>query len=118
MSDFPTSIIEIRSTSNNWGPFNFDLTNRIPSGDSVTSFTVAAYVGTVEPTDTLTSFTEMSANLIETNPAKSNSATTLQIYMKYPGVAYKGENITLVFNVTFTNQGGVHPFYFHHVKIQ
>jgi len=118
MADFPTSVIEIRGTSDNWGPFNFDISNRMPSGDTVTSFTTKAYVGTVQPTDTLTSFTEISANLIESNPAPSNTDTILSIYMKYPGNTYKGESITLVFDVTFTNHSGVHPYYFHHVKIQ
>lgn len=118
MADFPTEVIEVRSTTDNWGPFNFDMTNRIPSGDAIASFTVDAYVGTVQPTDTLSDFTEMGASLIETSPAKSNNDTTLSIYLKYPSDTYKGENITLVFNVTFTLQTGIHPFYFHHVKIQ
>ena len=118
MSDFPESTIEIRPTSDNWGPFNFDMSNRVPSGDSIASFTTAAYVGEVLPTATLSDYTEMSASLIESNPAPSNTDTVLSIYMKFPSNTYTGDSITLVFSVTFTTQTGIHPFHFYKVLIQ
>ena len=118
MSDFPPSTIEIRPTTDNWGPFNFNMAPRIPSGDSIASFTTAAYVGEVLPTATLSDYTEMSASLVESNPAPASTASILSVYLKHPGNTYTGESITLVFHVTFTTKTGVHPFHFYRVLIQ
>ena len=118
MSDFPESTIEIRLTTDNWGPFVFDFTNRVPSGDSIASLTVSAHVGEILPEYTLAGFADISSTLVETNPAPSISGNTISLYLKWPGNSYKGENVTLVFQITFTTVSGIHPFYFYKVAIQ
>lgn len=117
MSDFPDATIEIRSSTDNWGPFNFDISNRIPSGDSIKSFSVKAYLGHVLPTHNLASFTEVTT-LIDTDPVQTFTNTVMSIYLIWPGDTYKGQMITLVFTVVFNSKTGQHPFYFYGVSIQ
>lgn len=118
MSDFPEGTIEVRLTTDNWGPFNFDMTGMIPSDDSIASFTTSAHVGEVLPTYTLSDYADISASLIEADPAPLTDGTNLSVYMKWPGATYKGNSITLVFQVTYTVKTGVYPFYFYKVNVQ
>ena len=118
MSDFPEGTIEIRLTTDNWGPFHFDFTNCIPTGDTIQTFTISAHEGEILPEYTLSDYADISNTLIETNPASSTNGTIISAYFKWPGLAYKGENITLVFQVTFTVKTGVHPFYFYRIHVQ
>jgi len=118
MSDFPPGTIEIRSYSDNWGPFVFDMTDAIPSGDTIASFTPKAYAGEVLSTGTLSNYTEITSALIETDPAHSVSGDDLKVYLKWPGTSYINTTATLVFEVTYTLQTGKQRYYFYKVDIQ
>ena len=119
MSDFPSGKIEIRYSTDNWGPFNFDLSNALPSGDTIADVDVKAYLDNIKPTADLSEETEITSSLIDTNVAPTHDGdSTVSLYLKYPGDTYKGQKATLVITVTLTNQTGVHPFFFNYVSIQ
>lgn len=117
MADFPSGTINIRYNTDNWGPYSFDFTNSVFSGDSVSDVTVKAYLGNVKPTDDLDDETDLTTELIDSDFPPSVSDNVVSVYFKYPGDSYKGNKITLIFEITLTGTG-VHPFYFQYVKIQ
>ncbi|HEB28670.1 MAG TPA: hypothetical protein ENI05_13010 [Porticoccus sp.] len=123
--DWPIGTIAIRKTpgteTNNWGPYNFDLDaeqgSKIPSGDQIASFTVDAYAGSFQTTDSLAGLTDISSDLVDPDVALANTTSVMNVHFKYPGSSNAGL-ITLIFNVTLTVSSGVHPFYFRHVNVE
>lgn len=112
--DFKTEKnIDVRDTSNEWGPFRFNFTNAIPSGETISSVDVKGYVGIIRPQDTDTP-TEITS-FVESSPVVASPY--ISVRLQYPGVDYKNSKATLVFTVTYSG-GGSHPFYFHHVNIR
>lgn len=114
-------IIEIGTNSDNWGPKNFDLSKNMPSEDTISSFTVAAYAEKdgvlVDTGDVLTNYQNIQSDIIDSGVALANDDTTLNIHLKYPGDAYRGKRMALVFTVTFTVNSSVYDYFFHHVYI-
>ena len=118
MSDFPEGTIKLRSTTNNWGPFNFDFSNSIPSGDSIASYTIGVYAGSIFPSNDLTSLVDIESLVIDTSPASSTNGSIVSVYMKWPGDSYKNTIASIVFNLTFTTNAGVFPFIFRHIVFE
>jgi len=52
-SDFPGENIEVRSQTDMWGPFNFDVSSAIPSGTNVNNVTVRSWQRSTETTSDL-----------------------------------------------------------------
>lgn len=117
-TDFTLGSIDIRYSTDNFGPFTFEFENSIPSGDSIASVAVAAYSGNVKPKSTLSDFTEITDLLIDTDVAPSVFGSIVSVYFSYPGDDYKGTKATLIFTLTFNNNTGVHPYYFRYVHIK
>jgi hypothetical protein len=108
------AFIDIRAGTDNWGPFEFDFTSGIPTGASVTSVDVAVYVGNVDASSDLSTFTDIAALTVETNysPLEDN---VYGLKFQHPGSAYSGTTSTVVFTVT-TDSNGIYPFFFYPVK--
>ncbi len=122
MPDFTQTEINIRYLSDNWGPYAFDFSDVVPTGDTIQSVAVDAYIGNVKSKSTLTDFTEIPygtlvENGTEVAAAPAISTNTVTIYFRYPGDTYKGDKVTLIFELTM-NSGATHPFYFQYVKIR
>ena len=60
------------------GPYTFDLSGQLPTGDDIASIIVASYLGTVDTT----------ANLISGVPTVAANVVT--VYFDYPGAALHG----------------------------
>lgn len=120
--DFETDHVDIdlRYYSDDWGPFSFELSDALPSGDTLSAVTVKAYLGQVKPTATLSQETDMSSEIIDPDytPQVSDDTKVL-VKFKYPASVstYKGKKATLIFEIT-TAAGAKHAFYFHSVRIR
>lgn len=114
-------VIEIGTNTDNWGPKNINLSKNMPSGDSVDSFTIAAYAEVdgvlVDEGEDLSNYRDIESLIIDDDVALANSSTTLNFHLKYPGDEYRGKKIALVFDVTFTTNDGVFQYFFHYVLI-
>ncbi|MBU1008453.1 hypothetical protein KKA53_05245 [Candidatus Dependentiae bacterium] len=62
------------------GPFTFDLSNQLPSGDDIDSVTVVSTLGGVETTD----------DLISGTPTVASNIVTM--YFDYPGATRHGKH--------------------------
>lgn len=115
--EFEQGRICIQSNAAQWGPFNFDFSDALPSGKSVTACTVVSYLGRVKPegSDDLASETATTAELIGTTAVASNSIVTVQ-FNRPTTAAWINANHTLVFNFTVTG-GGTHSAYFYRVEV-
>lgn len=114
-------VIEIGTNSDNWGPKNFDLSRNMPSSDTISSFTVAAYAEKdgvlVDSGDVLSNYQNIQSDIIDSDVALANDDTTLNVHLKYPGDIYRGKRIALVFTVTFDVNSSVYVYFFHYVLI-
>jgi len=115
--------IEIRWDSNDWGPYTFDFEDSIPTGHTIATATVRAFQGKKKPLDTFASptgggLTDVTALLIDPDytPAIIGNYQ-VAVKFKYPGDDYKGERMTLIFEIT-TDGAAKHPFYYHTVNIK
>lgn len=106
MIDFPVATIEISTGTAYWGPFSFDFSNALPSGDSFLSATVKS-TGPDGKADT-------TANLIDGSPAVSGNSVS--IHLKYPGDSLVGKHM-LRFTLTLAS-GGAKPFEFGYVLVE
>ena len=119
MNDFSNEDIEIRYSSDQWGPFNFDFTDLLTvSTEIIASVTVRAFVGNVKPGSDLTAFTEITDDLIDADevPVVVDD-TTVDVVFEYPGSDYANQKATLIFEIT-TDNGREHPFFFQYVRIK
>lgn len=120
--DFKDRNIEIRASTDNWGPFPFEFVDALPTGETIASVAVSAYAGKVTPDDativgsTLTFAGKTALDLIDSDYTPVVSGTEVKIKLKYPGDTYNGV-ATIVFVTTLTG-GGKYPFYFHGVKVR
>jgi len=120
MADFNEGRIEIRYNADNWGPYEFDFEGFLPESDSISAVTIRSFVGNLKPSSDMTDFVEIPADLtglIDTTKPPVISVTSVLVYFRYPGSTYKGEKVTLVFQIT-TEVGAVHAAYFQYVYIQ
>lgn len=119
MPDFQRQDIEVRYASDSYGPHKFDMTDAIPSGTTLDSVTVRSFLGKVDKEDDLSAETETTSELIDAVASMVVSNTEIEVYFEYPSTAaWKsgGKKHTVVLEVTFAN-GGVHPYFFHYVKV-
>lgn len=125
MPDFDSEIIEIRYSTDLWGPYRFNFPicssatagdGAIPFGDTISAVTVKAYLGNVKPSSVLTDFTEITTSVIDPGYAPTFGNDYVVCKFQYPGDTYKGEKVTLIFELTLSS-GAKHPFYFQYLKI-
>lgn len=115
--DFKYSgVIELRDGIDYWGPYSFDLTNILPSGQSVSSVSIEIYEGKVTENNYVSSMTDISSSVIDHSEVSLDS---ILLYFKYPGSSYKGSNLSIRFLVS-TNIPGItnyFPVYFTNIKV-
>jgi hypothetical protein len=114
---FEQGRICIQSNAAEWGPFNFDFTDCLPSGKAITACEVKSYLGRVKPEDSddLSSETDTTSELIGTTAVGSDTVVTVQ-FNRPTTEAYINVSHTLVFNFTVTG-GGTHSAYFYRVQV-
>ena len=123
MPDFPVDTIEVRYFTSKWGPYNFDLTDALPTGVTIESISVRSFLGKLDKGDSLDpeDVEETTSDIIETSLCSVHANTTLNIFFKFPTgkpdyYSLIGVTHTLVFEVTL-NTTGTYPFYFHQVIV-
>lgn len=107
--------IEVRESTDSWGPFTLDLTNGIPSDQSITGVSVKAYAGKLTKAADRDAFSDITSLLIETSKT-AYSGKDVYLWFQYPGEAYRNTKATVIVTATLTD-GGVFPFFFYPVKI-
>jgi hypothetical protein len=119
--EFESGTITIQADASDWGPFTFDLESAVsPLGRTIASAVVKTYLGRVKPTDSdvLSSKTETTSELINTNSMSSNYVVA--VYFNRPTTAaYINQKHSLV--ITFTldaaGGGGTHTAFFYNVNV-
>jgi len=121
MPDFPVETIEIRYLTAKWGPYNFDLTDALPSGTVISEVTVRSFLGKLDKGDSLDAADaeETTDDIIETAQCVVADDTTVDVYFKFPTgetdyYSSTGVVHTLVFEITLDTEAE-YPFYFHQV---
>ena len=116
-ADFPKSTIDVRYATTDYGPYNFDFEDALPSDIELSSVTIRSFAGNVTQDDDLSGETESTSELIDSVKSVINGKYTVDVYFDYPSTAaYIGQSHTLIFEIT-ANNGGIHPFYFYRVKV-
>lgn len=118
MPDFDIDRIDIVSGDDNWGPFNRDFAGIIPSGDSLVSVNITIYLGNLTTDDTLSGETNITTEMLETDPVQSISGSILSFYLKYPTAARKGNKATIFYKATLSLQTGVHTVFEQGINIR
>ncbi len=111
-----SGLIELRYSTDEWGPYSIDLDGGLPEGQSISDVTIKAYGSRVSPEDDTSALTDIADQIIE-NDSVITDGTKIQWKMQYPAdETLKGAMATLIFEVT-TSGGGRHPFYLFAVRI-
>lgn len=103
--DFDIASIKVRPGTDNWGPFNFDFSDALPAGTTITSVDVESYL---EDSDA-----ESTSQLIDSSTANSG---VVDVYFQYPGDDWVGRHY-LRFKLTLS--GDQKPtFQFGYVEVE
>ena len=113
--DFGTGSIEIRRNTDNWGPYELDLSTSLPTGLRIVECDASIYVGKLKTTSTKSDFGTCASVIESGTIATSNQA--IQFKTQYPGDAYKSSKCTIVFTVTLSS-GAINSFYFYPVYVR
>jgi hypothetical protein len=119
--------IEVGYNTDLWGPYGFKFPicssetandGMIPYGDTIASVNVRGFQGKVTRKSTLSEETEIT-NLVDPDDAPEINVDKDKVSLKlqYPGVTYKGQKATLIFELTLTS-GATKSFYFQYVRIR
>lgn len=90
--DFDQDEIKLLSTADNWGPYTFDFTNILPTGNSISSVTLTAYDSATD--------TDRTTDIIESGSV-SLSSPEISVRFQYPGASLTGYHY-LVFDITLS----------------
>jgi hypothetical protein len=118
--EFESGQITIQASASDWGPFTFDLEDGVPSGRTVASAVVKTYLGRVKPEDSdiLSTFTETTSELINTNSMSSNYVVA--VYFDRPTTAAyinKKHTVVITFTLDTAGGGGTHTAFFYYVNV-
>jgi hypothetical protein len=103
--DFTPALITIRSGTDQWGPFAFEVGPALPNGDSLLSATVAASLNGADST----------SDLIETGSVTVNQSV-ISLRFQYPGATWLGLH-ELRFALTLAS-GAKHTLVFRYVEVK
>jgi hypothetical protein len=115
--EFGQDTIILQVNASDWGPFNFNFSEALPSGYDLTGCTVKSYLGRVKPEDSddLSGFTETTSEIINTTAVVGVDVTT--VTFDYPSTeAWQDQSHTLIFYFTITG-GGTHSAFFYRVRV-
>jgi len=118
--EFESGKITLQANASDWGPFTFDFEGGLPSGRTIASCVVTSYLGRVKPedSDTLSTFTETTSELINTNSMSSDYIVS--VWLDRPTTAaYINQKHSLVFTVTLdaAGGGGTHSAFYYYVNV-
>ncbi len=125
MADFEAIDIDINHYSDNWGPFIFHIPSAtsqeandglIPFGSTLSSTNVRAFVGIIRTGAPLEDYLEVTDNLVDTDVPPVVEANLIRVYFCYPGVEFKGKQITIVFE-SILSTGAKQAFFFNSVIV-
>ena len=127
MTDFTQGSIEIGYFTDNWGPYSFKFPiasavdendGAIPYGSTISSVDVKAYQGNISRKSTLADEIEVTG-LIDTDytPTINGTGDTVAIKFAYPNVSFKGQKVTLIFELTLST-GATRAFYYQYLRIR
>jgi len=109
-SDFRGSNITVRTGSDNWGPFEFDMSGMLPKGTALSNCTVESWQEGTETTSDLIepdSVTTLDTNVsVRFQCPKDTDGNTI----------YKGNHVIL-FHIEVDN-GALHTLRFEHVVVE
>lgn len=118
MADFPTQKISINYKSTDYGPFNFDLEDAIPTGLTISDVTLKSYLGRVNEGDDLDDETDTTSECVDSTLTAVNGNYTVDAYFNYPSTsAYQNQLHTLIFEITFSGNGGTHAYYHYYLDV-
>jgi len=118
MTDFDEGEILVRYYTDLWGGYSWNFASAMPSGSTLASCTVRAFLGNVKPTSDLSEFTEITTELIDPGYTPATyDATKVLVKFQYPGATYANQKASLVFECKTANNAK-HPFIWKYVKIQ
>jgi hypothetical protein len=117
MPDFETRKIEVRYYSTDYGPFQFDLEEALPSGTTISTVTVKSYLTKIDREDDVADYTETTSELIDAVKTVVSGNYGVNVYFNYPTTAayVGGAKHTLLFEITLDN-GAKHVYYHHYVR--
>lgn len=107
-------IIEIREGTDNWGPYEFDVSKSIPSDGQLAEVNITVLAGRFSPGKPLDDQTQVP--IIDNEYAPSISDNKISIKLQYPENGYVGR-ATIIFNLTLIN-GAKYPLFFHGVYVR
>lgn len=115
--EFQQDKIEIQSNAAEWGPFNFNFADGLPTDKTITACVVKSYLGRVKPDDSdiLATFTETTSELVGTTAVASPTVVTVN-FNRPTTAEYINANHSLIFNFTITG-GGTHSAYYYRVAV-
>lgn len=113
--EFEKGTINIQANASDWGPYNFNFEECLPTDMAVIACTVTSYLGRVKPTDDVTDFTDTSSELINTTAVASDTTVTVT-FDRPTTAAYIDVSHTLVFSFTITGSA-THSAYYYRVKV-
>jgi len=105
---FDEADILIQPSSDNVGPFTFDLSPQLPAGSNISTITVKTYKGN--------SSVETTSYLVDPDFVPVVAANVVSVKFKWPGAEYKGSHkITFIYE---TDSGLVDEADFWRVLVQ
>jgi hypothetical protein len=118
MADFAEESIEIRYFTDLWGVFQYEMSPLLPTNAIINAVAVRAFIGNVKTNADLSGETEITSDFVDPSYAPViTDDTVINVKFQYPGVTYRDEKVTIIFEVT-TNASAKHPFYFKYFKIR
>ena len=114
--DFGTGSIEIRSTAATWGPYEFDLADALPTGETIVGLSIQAYRGKLGQKDKLSDFSTI-ATLIDVG-STTISGTKVQLRLSYPQTYPGASGLKCTIRIkVITDNNGRYPFFFYPVTV-
>jgi hypothetical protein len=118
--EFESGKITLQADASDWGPFTFDFEDGLPSGRTIASAVVKTYLGRVKPTDSdiLSTFTETTSELINTNSMSSNYVVA--VYFDRPSTAAyinQKHSMVITFTLDAAGGGGTHSAFFYAIEV-
>ena len=111
--DFIYEII-LRPVTDDWGPYQIDLTGGLPLEETIQTATIRAYEGRIYPGIDRTTLTDIADEIIEPGSQEVVENTVTWAMQLDAASQYRNTFITLVFEI-LTSGDRQFPFYFHGV---
>ena len=117
MVHFERFNIYVNYNTEDYGPFQFDCEDALPSDDPINDVTVRSFVGKVEAEDGIDNATESTDELIDATLTAASGDYGVNLYLNFPSTAtYQDEKHTLCFELTL-DSGATHALFGQYVRV-